>query len=230
MVHTLVTISYALNVLSRYGNNPGPRHITFAKHLLKYVRSTKMDRLKFETHNGPTDIDTMTKELQLRFQCDADLAENPDTKHSQTSYLGYLGDSLICWGSTDQGSMSTSTAESEIKAVNHTLKCEVIANRGILNPMGWKQEPTVIEEDNKACVDASVVPHMTSGMRHLDITQNFLKEKFAEGVCVFKKIDSKNNNSDIGTKRLPFPIFDYLTYPLVDRSLRDEKKYDKKEV
>ena len=65
MVHTLVTISYALNVLSRYGNNPGPRHIAFAKHLLKYVRSTKMDRLKFETHNGPTDIDTMTKELQL---------------------------------------------------------------------------------------------------------------------------------------------------------------------
>ena len=27
MVHTLVTIMYPLNVLSRYGNNPGPRHI-----------------------------------------------------------------------------------------------------------------------------------------------------------------------------------------------------------
>ena len=34
MVHTLVTIMYPLNVLSRYGNNPGPRHIQFAKHLL----------------------------------------------------------------------------------------------------------------------------------------------------------------------------------------------------
>ena len=173
----------------------------------------------------------MTKELQLRFQCDADLAGNPDTKHSQTSYLGYLGSSLICWCSTDQGSMSTSTAESELKAVNHTLKCEVIANRGILNRMGWKQDPTVIEEDNKACVDASVVPHMTRGMRHIDITQNFLKEKFAEGVCVLKKIESKNNNSDIGTKRLSQPIFDYLTYPLMDRSLRDSNKSNiKKEV
>ena len=229
MVHTMVTIAYALNVLSRYGNNPGPRHIEFLKHLLKYVRSTKTDRLKFITHDGPQDIETMTKILQLRFQCDADLAGNLDTKHSQTSYLGYLGDSLICWCSTDQGSMSTSTAESEMKAVNHTLKCEVIANRGILNQMGWLQQPTIIEEDNKACVDASVVPHMTRGMRHLDITQNFLKEKFADGTCVLKKIDSKNNNADIGTKRLPFPIFDYLTYPFVDRSLRPQKKYDKEE-
>ena len=63
MVHTLVTIAYALNVLSRYGNNPGPRHIDFAKHLLRYVRTIKRDRLKFETHNGPTDLKTMTNIL-----------------------------------------------------------------------------------------------------------------------------------------------------------------------
>ena len=35
---------------------------------------------------------TMTGELQLYFQCDADLAGNLDNKHSQTSYLGYLGE------------------------------------------------------------------------------------------------------------------------------------------
>ena len=229
MVHTLVTIAYALNVLSRYGNNPGPRHIKFLQHLLKYVRSTKNDRLKFETHNGSMDIKTMTDELQLRFQCDADLAGNPDTLHSQTSYLGYLGTSLICWCSTDQGSIATSTAESEIKAVNHTLKSEVISNRGILNQMGWKQLPTVIEEDNKACVDASTVLHMTRGLRHLAITENYLKEKFADGTCVLRKIDSKNNNSDIGTKRLDFPLFNHLTYPLTDRSLRPIMQCDKPE-
>ena len=87
---------------------------------------------KFNTHNGPTDIETMTNILQLRFQRDADLGGNLDNLHSQTSYLGYLAGSLFCWCSTDQGSVSTSTAESEIKAVNHTLKCEVIANRGML--------------------------------------------------------------------------------------------------
>ena len=65
MVHTM----NALNVLSRYGNNPGPRHIEFLKHPLKYCKYSKMDRLMFHTHDGPTDIDTRTKILQLRFQC-----------------------------------------------------------------------------------------------------------------------------------------------------------------
>jgi hypothetical protein len=32
MVHIMVCIMYALNVLSRYGNNPGDRHIAFLKH------------------------------------------------------------------------------------------------------------------------------------------------------------------------------------------------------
>ena len=53
MVHTMVTIMYPLNVLSRYGNNPGPRHILFCKHLLRYVRTTKMDRLRLIHSMGP---------------------------------------------------------------------------------------------------------------------------------------------------------------------------------
>ena len=78
MVHTMIGIMYALNVLSRYGNNPGPRHIEFLKHLIKYCKYSKLDRLKFHTHDGPVDIKTMTEVLQLRFQCDADLGGNLD--------------------------------------------------------------------------------------------------------------------------------------------------------
>ena len=107
--------------------------ITLMSLLLKYCQYSKLDRLKFHTHNGPTDIKTMTEVLQLRFKCDADLGGNLDNGHSQTSYIGYLGKSVACWCSTDQGSVSTSTAESEIKAVNHTLKGEVILFRVYLN-------------------------------------------------------------------------------------------------
>jgi hypothetical protein len=220
MVHTMVCIMYALNVLSRYSNNPGPRHIAFLKHLMRYVKYSKDDRLIFRSHKGPKDIKTMTALLQLRFQCDADLGGNLDNCHSQTSYLGYLAGSLICWCSTDQGSISTSTAESEIKAVNHTLKQEVIANRGILNAMGWKQEPTPIEEDNSACVAASNVTHMTRGLRHLDLTENYIKEKVADKSCILVKVESRNNNSDIGTKRVPLSLFNTLTNDLVDRQKR----------
>ena len=68
MAHTLITIMYALNMLSRYGNNSGPRHIEFLKHLLKYCKYAKLYRLKFATPDGPTDMKTMTQVLQLKFQ------------------------------------------------------------------------------------------------------------------------------------------------------------------
>lgn len=220
MVHTMVPIMYALNVLTRYGTNPGPRHIHFLKHLLRYCKYAKSDRLKFTTHNGPYDITTMTARLQLKFQCDADLGGNLDNFHSQTSYLGYLAGSLICWCSTDQGSVSTSTAESEIKAVNHTLKCEVIADREMLGELGWKQEPTIIQEDNSACVQAAKTVQITRGLRHLPLAEHWFKEKVAEGVCIIEKVGTAENNADIGTKRLALPLFTKLTYALVDKSKR----------
>jgi hypothetical protein len=119
--------------------------------------------------------------MQRRFQSDADLCGNLDNKHFQTSCLGYLAGNVICWCSTDQVRESTSTAESEIKAVNHTPKAEVIANRGILNMMGWKQSATLIEEDDSACVAAASVPHITRGLRHLDLAEHYLQEKTQDG-------------------------------------------------
>ncbi len=147
----------------------------------------------FKSHPGPWDIERMIPLMQLHFQCDADLGDNRNNDYSQTSYLGYLAGNFICWCSTDQGSISTSTAESEIKAVNHILKAEVIANRGILNKIGWEQESTKIEKVNQAA-------NMIRNLRHLELCTNWIKEKVRDGTFILVKVASTDNNSDIGTK------------------------------
>lgn len=190
------------------------RHILFLKHLLRYVNYSKQDWLLFKTHDGPNDIATITKVLQLKFQCDQ------DNHQSQTCYLGCLAGSLICWCSTDQGSVSTSTAESKIKAANHALKSEVVSTRGILEMIGWKQDPTIIEEDNQAYVYYSKTTHMTRNLRHLSLADTDAKNKVANGTCSIVKVASENNNSDIGTKRVTQPIFAKLTSQIVNRSPR----------
>jgi hypothetical protein len=200
-----------------HGNNPCDRHIYFLKHLLRYVKYSKKDRLKFKIHPGPWDIETMTPLMQLHFQCDADLGGNMDNDHSQTSYL----DQVISYAWADQGSISTSTAESEIKAVNHTLKAEVIANRGILNMMGWKHVPTKIGEDNQAAIYHFKTTHVTRNLRILELCTNWIKEKAKDGTCILVKVASANNYSDIGTKRVPISLFTKLTSQIVDRSLRN---------
>ena len=61
---------------------------------------------------------------------------------------------------------------------------------------------------------------MTRNLRHLELAQLCFKEKVADEGCVIEKEDSKENNSHIGTKRVPKFIFEYLTHKLVDKSLR----------
>ena len=221
MAHTKPDIAYALNVLSRYCNNPGPRHIVFLKCLIKYCEYSQDDRLKFHAHGGPYDPETMRLLTQIWYQCDADLGGNKDNLKSTSSHIGYLGfHNLVSFLSKTQGSLSTSTAESEIKAVNQCLKEDAIATRGMLNLMGFPQDTTTIEEDNQACVYASEIPHMTRGLRHLDLTEMYVKEKVEDKSIKLIKVASGDNTSDLGTKRLALPIFNKLTSKIIDKSLR----------
>ena len=87
-------------------------------------------------------------------------------------------------------------------------------------PQDGLKEPTKIEEDNQACVYASESKHMTRNLRHLDLAQLWFKEKVADGTCVIVKVGSKENNSDIGTKRVSKIIIEYITHNLIDKSLR----------
>ena len=76
--------------------------------------------------------------------------------------------------------------------------------------MGWIQQPTVFQKDNQVCVYASEAKHMTRNLRHLELAQLWFKEKVADGTCIIEKVDSKENNPDIGTKRVPKFIFESL--------------------
>jgi hypothetical protein len=48
---------------------------------------------------------------------------------------------------------------------------------------------------------------MTRNLRHIDLTDSWIKEKVADGTCVLVKVDSVNNNSDLGTKRVSQSLF-----------------------
>lgn len=214
-IHTVPQMMFILNVLSRFGTNFGPRHVCFMKHLLAYTKGIRFDELYFGSHDGATDIDTMTGLLQLSFWVDADLGGNLDNGRSQTCYMGFLGKSLICYASTTQGSLSTGTAESEVKAINHTIKAEVESCKGILEAMGFKQQPIPIYEDNQAAVFAARVPNMTKGLRHLDLNEMYFKEKQADNTIKVIKVLGTDNLADLGTKRVAWPIFAKIVEKIV---------------
>ena len=87
--------------------------------------------------------------------------------------------------------------------------------------IGWRQDPTIIEEDNQACVYYLKSTHMTRNLRHLLLAEAYAKGKVQDGTCTVIKVASEDKNSDIGTKRVTLPIFTKLTFQIVDRTLRN---------
>ena len=79
---------------------------------------------------------------------------------------------------------------------------------------------TIIEEDNQACVYASEIPHMTRGMRHLDLAELLIKEKVEAKEIKLLRVASADNSSDLGPKRLALRMFNKLTSRIIDKSLR----------
>ena len=92
--------------------------------------------------------------------------------------------------------------------------------RSTLILMGFPQDTTIIEEDNQACVYASEIPHLTRGMKHLDLAEMLIKEKVEKNEIKLLKVASGDNTSDLGTKRLALPLFMRLTFRIIDRALR----------
>ena len=210
-LHTMPQIMFHLNLLSRFSNDPGPRHIMWIKHLVAFVKGARFDEIVFPTHTGPYDITTMTARLQSAWWTDADLGGNIDNGHSYTCYIGKNGRAIICYCSTTQSSLSTATAESELKSVNHTLKHEAISVIQILNFMGWKQNTVPFYQDNAAVVYAARQPNMTKGLRHLDLNELFFKEKQEDKTIKLIKVAGTDNIADLGTKRVGWPIFAKIT-------------------
>ena len=96
--------------------------------------------------------------------------------HSTSAHIGYIGLSVVSFTSKTQGSLSTPTAESEIKALPVLERRGVSTTRDVKS-YGISSRCHNHQEDNQACVYAPEISPMTRGMRHLDLAELLIKEK-----------------------------------------------------
>eukprot|EP00961_Rhodomonas_salina_P226466 3061990-Rhodomonas_salina.1 len=144
-VLTRPDISFTVNQCARFMSNPGPEHIAAAKRFLLYLKGTKGQKLTY-TRQPP--------ETANRLICYAysDHAGDPDTRHSVTGYVVLLNGAAVSWQSTRQQVTALSTAEAEYYAVS-VAGTDMTYMCLIMEDLGFKQqEPTVLWEDNMACI------------------------------------------------------------------------------
>mmetsp|Transcript_62060 Transcript_62060/g.128458 ORF Transcript_62060/g.128458 Transcript_62060/m.128458 type:complete len:483 (-) Transcript_62060:314-1762(-) len=194
-------IAYAVNQCAKHMSNPGPTHVNAAKRILKYLAGTKELGLKYSR----TDDDS--KGNVLTSYADSDHAGDPDSRRSVTGYVQLLNGAAVSWQSVRQQVVALSSAEAEYYAAS-VAGTDVQYIRRLAEELGFPQDgPTILYEDNMACIYMSESAAMYHKARHIDTRVYHLRELCSGGLLKLVKVESAKQVADSLTKPTPRPLF-----------------------
>ena len=81
----------------------------------------------------------------------------------------------------------------------------------LLETMGIEVEsPTLIWEDNSACIDITCNDTACKRSKHIDVRHHFIREYYKAGIIDIKYIPTKSQPADILTKTLGPTLFKFF--------------------
>eukprot|EP00112_Aurelia_sp_Birch-Aquarium-sp1_P005022 Seg157.1 transcript_id=Seg157.1/GoldUCD/mRNA.D3Y31 product="Retrovirus-related Pol polyprotein from transposon TNT 1-94" protein_id=Seg157.1/GoldUCD/D3Y31 len=140
-IATRPDFSAAVGVLNHIMANPGPEHWSGIKRVLRYVKGTLDQGLKFESSS---DCD-----ITPHGYADADWAGDATTRKSTSGYIFNLAGATVSWKSKRQTVAALSSTEAEYIALCLADQ-EAIWSRSLLASLGLKQlKAAKLHEDIK---------------------------------------------------------------------------------
>ena len=223
-VGTRPDISFAVSELSKFLANPGLAHWNAAVRVLRYLKGCPDLGVTFTrsagnkpilraysdvNYKGPSRRQQQSQ-LKLDAYSDADWGGDRDTRRSHTGGVLFLAGGAIAWISKKQSSVAMSSAEAEYMAASLVCR-EVIWIRSILDGFGFQQKgPTVIHEDNEACIQMSKNPVNHSKAKHIDLHYHFVRERVESGEVRLDWVSTSEMIADMLTKAVTPAVFKTL--------------------
>ena len=200
LLFTRPDLAHSVNQCSRFMSNPGVVHMNAAKRILRYLAGTMEMGITYTAQ-------PKSRENVLWGFADADHAGDPDSRRSVTGYVLMMCGGAISWSSTRQAVTALSSSEAEFYAAS-SAGCDVCYMRGLLDELGIKPaEPTVVYEDNWACIHLSRNAVLHNKSKHIDVRVYHLRDLCKAGVMTLIKISMQLQVADAFTKALPRPAF-----------------------
>ena len=173
-IKTRPDITYAVNRLSQYTNNPSKSHWDELDKIWGYLKKNPSIGITYKA--------TSLKNLFLKGYSDADYANNLDNRRSTTGYLFTLGTkNLLSWNSTLQKTVALSTTEAEYMALKEASREAIYLNNLLQSTISLLRLniPTKIPVtliDNQSALKLSENPEFHKRTKHIDIAYHFIRE------------------------------------------------------
>jgi len=197
-------VAFPATELSKHLQNPGPAHLSAANQSILYLFAARYLAIQYggEHTNGQL----------LTIASDASFADDEITRRSSQGYIFSLFGGPILWKATRQATVTTSTTEAELLALEHTAK-EAIALerffRSLSLDLGQLME---IFCDNQQTIRLVIGENerISTRLRHVDIQNMWLRQEYAKGKFIVTYLPTADMPADGLTKCLPRQKFEHF--------------------
>jgi hypothetical protein len=196
-------IDMAVNALLRFMSDPGQRHWTAAKRIVRYLAGTRYHGVRYAPQ--PTgDFQTWA---------DADWAGDPDTRRSRTGSVITLAGGAI-WSTSRLQQLgaikvSLSSTHAEIKALCAATR-QVVWLRLLLEEIGFPQTgPSIIYEDNRGARLWAGYRRMDKRTKDIEVQFHYTREAVVSGLIRIDVCPTLEMRADFLTKPCTTSVFKF---------------------
>ena len=188
-------IAFAASTLSRFLTNPSRRHLQTANQVIVYLYRTRFEGIQYGSY-------TLS---ELSIYGDASFADDTETRRLSHGYIITLFGGAIIWKAARQTTVTTSTTEAELLALEHVAK-ELMALKRLLKELTLQLNTTwEIFCDNQQTIRLVVGENerIATRLRHVDIQNMWLRQEHSKGSFKVSYLPTKEMPADGLTKYLP---------------------------
>ena len=224
-------IMFAVAYLSRFANCHSDIHYSHLLRVLKYLKTTSTQALRFRKHAPETaplevssysDADRFPDEPMLtgdsvQTHSDSDWAGDKFDRRSVSGNITFLYGNPVNWNSHRQTTVALSSAEAEYYAMTDATK-EALLVRQLLRELSYDHysAPVPIHVDNMGA--KYIAENMINNKRtkHIDIRYHFIRHYIQDKAIRLDYVPTKLNIADLMTKALPIQDFRRLSRMLLE--------------